>query len=135
VAGRNFGCGSSREHAVWALDNYGFRAVIAPSFADIFHNNCFSNGLLPITLPEETVRDLHGRIAGEEGYTLTINLEEGTVSGSDGFTTPFEIDPFYRYRLLHGLDDIGLTMRHGDAIRAYEAAQPSWKDTRLKETA
>lgn len=126
IAGRNFGCGSSREHAVWALHDYGFRSIIAPSFADIFYNNCLSNGLLPVTLPEEEVSELLKRAQGvsdlpiREGYRLTVDLERCEVTDDHGFRAGFEIDPFIRYRLLNGLDDIGLTLQHEDAIRAYE---------------
>jgi 3-isopropylmalate/(R)-2-methylmalate dehydratase small subunit len=120
IAGRNFGCGSSREHAVWALHDYGIRTIVAPSFADIFYNNCLGNGLLPVTLPDEQVEELMGRAASQEGYRLTVDLEGCEVSDANGFRAPFEIDPFARYRLLNGLDDIGLTLQHGDAIRAYE---------------
>ncbi len=118
---KNFGCGSSREHAVWALENYGFRAILAPSFADIFYNNCFKNGLLPITLAEPVVDALFDAVAAREGYALTIDLEAQTVTTPEGEALGFEIDPFRRYCLLHGLDDIGLTLQHGDEIRAYEA--------------
>ena len=120
VTGRNFGCGSSREHAVWALHDYGIRAIIAPSFADIFFNNCLSNGLLPITLPEEVVASLAERARECPGYRLTIDLESCTISDERGFSMGFEIDDFHRHRLLNGLDDIGLTLQYEDAIRAYE---------------
>ena len=126
VAGKNFGCGSSREHAPWALNQYGFRAVIAPSYADIFYNNCFKNGMLPLTLPEETVSDLLAR-AKAPGYTLTVDLEAQTVSDTQGFSTGFSVDPFRRHLLLNGLDDIGLTLQHADDISAYEAQRPIWK--------
>jgi 3-isopropylmalate/(R)-2-methylmalate dehydratase small subunit len=117
----NFGCGSSREHAPWALNDYGFRAVIAPSFADIFYNNCFKNGLLPIRLSEEQVEELFQRARATEGYQLTIDLERQTVSDDAGLEIKFEVDPFRRECLLKGLDDIGLTLQHADAINAYEA--------------
>lgn len=126
VTGRNFGCGSSREHAPWALMDYGFRAIIAPSFADIFYNNCFQNGLLPVRLPEETVAQLL-RIAEERpGYRLTVDLEAQTVSDDEGFSATFEIDPFRRHCLLHGLDDIGLTLQHEADIAAFEKRRPTW---------
>ncbi|GIW90616.1 MAG: 3-isopropylmalate dehydratase small subunit [Pirellulaceae bacterium] len=119
LARRNFGCGSSREHAVWALENYGFRCVIAPSFADIFYNNCFKNGVLPVTLSEEHVDELFRRAAGRT-YELTVDLEACRVRDDEGFDQPFEIDPFRRHCLLHGLDDIALTLQHEEAIRRYE---------------
>ena len=118
LAGRNFGCGSSREHAVWALDDYGFRAVIAPSFADIFANNALGNGLLPVVLPEEQVNALIQRAA--ERYELTVDLEACEVRDAAGFKATFTVDPFVRHRLLNGLDDIGLTLQHADAIARYE---------------
>jgi 3-isopropylmalate/(R)-2-methylmalate dehydratase small subunit len=120
VAGRNFGCGSSREHAVWALQDFGFRAVIAPSFADIFYGNCLGNGLLPVRLPEEAVAILVRQAAEGEGREITVDLEAQTVIDAEGQPIPFTIDPFHRYRLLNGLDDIGLTLQHEDAISAYE---------------
>jgi 3-isopropylmalate/(R)-2-methylmalate dehydratase small subunit len=122
VTRRNFGCGSSREHAPWALGDYGFRAVIAPSFGDIFFNNCFKNGLLPIVLPESQVDCIFADVAAFPGFKLTIDLEKqvlGTTDGSVAF--PFEVDAFKRHCLLNGLDDIGLTLQHADDIRAYEA--------------
>jgi 3-isopropylmalate/(R)-2-methylmalate dehydratase small subunit len=121
VARRNFGCGSSREHAVWALANYGFRAVIAPSFADIFYNNCFKNGLLPVALDEDSVSEIFGRAASQAGYTLTVDLEACRVFDASGWSRPFDIDAFRRHCLLHALDDIGLTLQHEDKISAYEA--------------
>jgi 3-isopropylmalate/(R)-2-methylmalate dehydratase small subunit len=117
----NFGCGSSREHAPWALDDYGFRCVIAPSFADIFYNNCFKNGLLPITLSDAIVDQLFKEMYATEGYELTIDLAEKLVKTPGGETFAFEVDEFRRHCLLNGLDDIGLTLEHADAIRAYEA--------------
>ncbi|MBS1811127.1 MAG: 3-isopropylmalate dehydratase small subunit [Acidobacteria bacterium] len=117
----NFGCGSSREHAPWALDNYGFRVVIAPSFADIFFNNCFKNGMLPIRLSEEQVEELFQRTKAKEGYQLTVDLEEQTISDNDGLQIKFDVEPFRRECLLDGLDDIGLTLQHEDKITAYEA--------------
>ena len=120
LARRNFGCGSSREHAVWALHDHGIRAIVAPSFADIFFNNCLSNGLLPVVLPEEEVSELFRRCAGVEGYRLTVDLERCLVLDEQGFSGRFSLDPFYRYRLLHGLDDIALTLQYEEAISAYE---------------
>ncbi|MCM2373750.1 3-isopropylmalate dehydratase small subunit [Aporhodopirellula aestuarii] len=121
VARQNFGSGSSREHAVWALDDYGFRAVIAPSFADIFYNNSFKNGLLPIVLSEADVEELFQRAAKGNPYQLTVNLEDQTVSDGEGFERSFEIDPSRRHKLLHGLDDIAETLQHEDKISEYEA--------------
>ncbi len=121
----NFGCGSSREHAVWALTDYGIRAVIAPSFADIFFNNSFKNGLLPITLSENEVEQLFQEEAEGSGYQLQIDLEAQTVTVPEGGSFSFEIDEFRKYRLLNGLDDIGLTLQHEDSIRAYEAHRSS----------
>jgi 3-isopropylmalate/(R)-2-methylmalate dehydratase small subunit len=123
VAGANFGCGSSREHAPWALLDYGIRTILAPSFADIFYNNCFQNGILPVRLPEATVRDLFGRIAaaGAAGYTLTVDLEQARITGPDGFARDFEIDPYRRESLLLGLDEIGRTLQLDETIRTYEA--------------
>lgn len=121
LARENFGCGSSREHAVWALDQFGFRAVIAPSFADIFFNNSFKSGLLPIVLPAETVDRLFKAVAAKPGLELTIDLESKTIRGLGGEVIEFNVDDFRRYCLLHGLDDIGLTLRHADDIRAYES--------------
>ncbi len=126
VTGKNFGCGSSREHAPWALADYGFRAVIAPSYADIFYNNCFKNGMLPVVLPEDTVAHLLER-AKSPGYKITVDLEAQTVSDNDGFSTPFTVDAFRRHCLLNGLDDIGLTLQHEPDITAYEADRPAWK--------
>ena len=123
LARRNFGCGSSREHAPWALENYGFRVLIAPSFADIFYNNCFKNGLLPIRLSEEDVDELFRRCAATSGYTLDANLAERTLSDSQGFVRTIDIDDFRRHCLLNGLDDIGLTLAHEEKIAAYEAAR------------
>ena len=120
VTDKNFGCGSSREHAPWALGEYGFRVIIAPSFADIFANNCFKNGMLPITLTTEQVREIMTRAQQNEGYMLTIDLERQTINDSNGLSILFVVGEFQRYCLLEGLDDIGLTLRHEDAIRAYE---------------
>lgn len=130
VTGRNFGSGSSREHAVWALDDFGIRAVIAPSFADIFYSNCLGNGLLPVQLRDGEVQELLMRTQQEAGYEVTVDLEECRVDDGAGFTAAFSIDPFYRHRLLNGLDDIGLTLHHEDAIQAYESAHVSYQ-TRL----
>jgi 3-isopropylmalate/(R)-2-methylmalate dehydratase small subunit len=121
IAGKNFGCGSSREHAVWALENSGFRAVIAPAFADIFANNCVQNGVLTVVLPEEQVAELARRAGVTRAYQLTIDLERGTVKDDHGFQAEFATDPTVRHRLLHGLDDIGLTLQHEAEIAAYEA--------------
>jgi len=121
LARENFGCGSSREHAVWALTDFGIRAVIAPSFADIFYNNSFKNGLLPVRLDAETVDALFERTQANEGYRLTVDLERQCVIEPGGTEHPFEIDAFRRQCLLEGLDDIGLTLQHADDIRAYEA--------------
>lgn len=121
LARRNFGCGSSREHAPWAIEQFGFRALIAPSFADIFFNNCFKNGLLPIVLPEAQVARLFDEVAAFPGYELTIDLERQVVVKPDGGELAFDVEPFRRHCLLGGLDDIGLTLRHADKIRAYEA--------------
>ncbi|HWP29090.1 MAG TPA: 3-isopropylmalate dehydratase small subunit [Chloroflexota bacterium] len=130
VAGRNFGCGSSREHAPWALHDYGFRAIIAPSFGDIFRNNCYQNGMLPVQLPEATVRELMDRAKARPGCKVTVDLVEQRVTLDDGWTTTFEIDPFRRDCLLQGLDDIGLTLQHEDAIAAFEARRPAWLPAR-----
>ena len=123
VAGDNFGCGSSREHAPWALLDFGIRCVISTSFADIFYNNCFKNGMLPIKLSEEQVEELFQRAAKYKGYQLTADLDSCTLSDEHGFSTSFEVEPFRRHCLLNGLDDIGLTLQHEDKIAAYEAAQ------------
>ncbi|MGH9326474.1 MAG: 3-isopropylmalate dehydratase small subunit [Terriglobia bacterium] len=116
----NFGCGSSREHAPWALADYGIRALVAPSFADIFRNNCFKNGILPVPLPEEKVDELFRRVEPTPGYRLTVDLESQTIADDAGFHAQFQIDPFRRECLLKGLDDIGLTLRFEEAITAYE---------------
>ena len=121
LARQNFGCGSSREHAPWALQQYGFRALIAPSYADIFFNNCFKNGLLPIRLPEDAVAQLFAEVAAFDGYQLTIDLAQQVVKKPDGTALGFEIEPFRKDCLLGGLDDIGLTLRHAEKIRAFEA--------------
>jgi len=120
LARKNFGCGSSREHAPWAIDQYGFRAILAPSFADIFFNNCFKNGLLPIVLPESVIEQLFNEVAAFPGYELTIDLERQVVVRPQGEEMPFDVQPFRKYCLLNGLDDIGLTLRHKDKIAAYD---------------
>ena len=122
LARRNFGCGSSREHAPWAIADYGFRVVIASSFADIFFNNSFKNGILLVRLTEEEIDNLFRRAAEHEGYQLTVDLEAKTITDSYGLVQPFEIDDFRRTRLLNGLDDIALTLQHEDEIAAYEKA-------------
>ena len=127
VGGRNFGCGSSREHAPWALLDYGFRTVVAPSYADIFYNNCFKNGVLPVTLPEAAVAELIARAAASPGYRATVDLEQCEVRDDQGFRAPFTVDAFRRECLLKGLDDVGLTLEHEAAIGAYEAKRPSWR--------
>ncbi|MFZ9497671.1 MAG: 3-isopropylmalate dehydratase small subunit, partial [Polynucleobacter sp.] len=121
LARKNFGCGSSREHAPWALSQFGFRAIIAPSFADIFFNNCFKNGLLPVVLSEQEVDHLFNETKAFSGYQLTIDLERQEVIAPDGRRYSFEVTPFRKYCLLNGLDDIGLTLRHADKIKAFEA--------------
>ncbi|MFN9045214.1 MAG: 3-isopropylmalate dehydratase small subunit [Betaproteobacteria bacterium] len=132
LARQNFGCGSSREHAPWALEQYGFRALIAPSFADIFFNNCFKNGILPIVLPEGVVNQLFDEVAAFPGYRLTVDLPRQVVVKPDGEEIPFEVQAFRKYCLVNGFDDIGLTLRHADKIRAFEAerlAKMPWLDT------
>lgn len=129
LARKNFGCGSSREHAPWALDQFGFRAIIAPSYADIFFNNSFKNGLLPIVLSEAQVNQLFDEALAFAGYTLTIDLERQVVVKPGGEELPFEVQAFRKYCLLNGFDDIGLTLRHADKIKAFEAqrlAQKPW---------
>ena len=124
VAGRNFGCGSSREHAPWALHDYGIRCVIAPSFADIFYNNCLQNGLLPVRLPEETVQRILDKAAQDPGYRISVDLEGQRVwDEAEEIAVEFEMDPARRHALLNGLDDIGQTLQHEDKIGAYEAAR------------
>ena len=120
LARDNFGCGSSREHAPWAIAQYGFRALIAPSFADIFFNNCFKNALLPIVLPAAVVDGLFQEVLATPGYQLTIDLEAQQIRKPDGSAIAFDVQPFRKYCLLGGLDDIGLTLRHADKIKAYE---------------
>jgi 3-isopropylmalate/(R)-2-methylmalate dehydratase small subunit len=122
VTGKNFGCGSSREHAPWALQEYGFQVILAPSFADIFANNCFKNGMLPITLSNEEVSKIMRRAEESKGYELTVDLERQVLEDSDGNCIRFKVGDFQRYCLLEGLDDIGLTLRHEADIRAYEAS-------------
>lgn len=119
----NFGSGSSREHAPWALLDYGFRVILAPSFADIFYNNCFKNGLLPIVLPEEEIDELFVRVAKTPGYKLTVDLEAQTITDDQGLHLTFEVDPYRRDCLLKGLDDIGVTLQYLDKIEAFEAAR------------
>lgn len=126
VAGKNFGCGSSREHAPWALADFGFRAIIAPSFADIFANNCLKNGLLPVVLSESEVAELARRAQEIDDYQITVDLEQREVTDSLGFVATFAIDEFQRQCLLQGLDDIDLTLQDEAAISAYESKRPSW---------
>jgi 3-isopropylmalate/(R)-2-methylmalate dehydratase small subunit len=131
LARENFGCGSSREHAPWAIDQYGFRALIAPSYADIFFNNCFKNGLLPIVLPALDVARLFDEVAAFAGYALTVDLPRQLIVKPDGTELPFDVQPFRKQCLLNGWDDIGLTLRHADKIRAFEAerlARQPWLD-------
>ncbi len=123
VARANFGCGSSREHAPWALLDYGFRSIIAPSFADIFYNNCFKNGMLPIVLPEERIQELFQRTRDNPNYQLLVNLETRTISDDFALTLEFDIDPFRRESLLEGLDDIGLTLQHEAKISEFESSK------------
>ena len=125
IADKNFGCGSSREHAPWALGEYGFRVIIAPSFADIFANNCFKNGMLPIVLGDEQVRGIMRRAQQQPGYQLTIDLERQTIEDEGRISISFTVGEFQRYCLLEGLDDIGLTLRHEEAIKNYEATHAS----------
>jgi 3-isopropylmalate/(R)-2-methylmalate dehydratase small subunit len=126
VAGRNFGCGSSREHAPWALNEYGFRALIAPSFADIFRNNCVQNGMLPVILTDDEVDELMRRAQTKPAYQATVDLVTQTVTDGEGFTASFDVDPFVRERLLNGLDDIGMTLTQDDQIDRFEATRPRW---------
>lgn len=127
LARKNFGCGSSREHAPWALDQYGFRAILAPSFADIFFNNSFKNGLLPIVLPEDTVAQLFDAVHAFPGYELTVDLERQVIVRPQGEDIPFEVNAFRKYCLINGFDDIGLTLRQSDKIRAFEAERLATK--------
>ena len=134
LARGNFGCGSSPEHAPWALDQYGFRAIIAPSYADIFFTNCFKSGLLPIVLPESEISRLFDEVAAFTGYRLTIDLPRQVVVKPDGTELAFDVQPFRKYCLVNGFDDIGLTLRHADKIRSYEAerlAKMPWLANRL----
>ena len=134
IARSNFGCGSSREHAPWALDQYGFRAIIAPSFADIFFTNCFKSGLLPIVLPQDAVARLFDDVNAFVGYRLTVDLPRQVVVKPDGAEIAFDVQPFRKYCLVNGFDDIGLTLRQSDKIRAYEAerlAKMPWLANRL----
>ncbi|TXI13041.1 MAG: 3-isopropylmalate dehydratase small subunit [Polynucleobacter sp.] len=134
LARQNFGCGSSREHAPWALEQYGFRAIIAPSFADIFFNNCYKNGLLPIVLSAQQVDHLFNETFAFNGYQLTIDLEKQQVVAPDGRTYDFDIASFRKYCMINGLDDIGLTLRHADKIKAYESERilkMPWLGTKL----
>ncbi|KVS28686.1 3-isopropylmalate dehydratase small subunit [Burkholderia cepacia] len=134
LARKNFGCGSSREHAPWALQQYGFRAIIAPSFADIFFNNCYKNGLLPIVLTEQQVDHLFNETTAFNGFQLTIDLDAQVVRSGDGREYPFEIAAFRKYCLLNGFDDIGLTLRHADKIRQFESerlVKQPWLNTKL----
>lgn len=121
IARANFGCGSSREHAPWALEDYGFKVIIAPSFADIFYNNCFNNGLLPIKLDNDIMTTLFNNTDAKEGYTLSVNLHNQTITDDDGLMIQFDLDPFYKHKLLNGLDDIGLTLLKEEKISDYEA--------------
>jgi 3-isopropylmalate/(R)-2-methylmalate dehydratase small subunit len=121
LARKNFGCGSSREHAPWAIDQYGFRAILAPSYADIFFNNCFKNGLLPIVLPERVIDHLFAQVTGFVGFELTIDLASQVVLSPDGESYPFEVQAFRKHCLINGLDDIGLTLTHSQKIRDFEA--------------
>ncbi len=136
IAGKNFGCGSSREHAAWALTDFGFLAVIAPSFADIFFSNAGKNGMILVRLPENDVQLLTRRASTIEGHTITINLEQQTVTDSDGYAGYFEVDAFRKYCLLNGLDDIGLTLRHEAALNRFEAAHESefWTTPRAQDS-
>ena len=127
VAGRNFGCGSSREHAAWALLDYGFRVLIAPSFADIFYNNCAKNGILLITAPEDTVDRIVDRARVQPSYRITADLRKNLVTDGAGLEFRFEMDSFRRHSLLNGLDDIGLTLQHAEQIRLYEEANLPWE--------
>jgi 3-isopropylmalate/(R)-2-methylmalate dehydratase small subunit len=126
VSGRNFGCGSSREHAPWALQDYGFKVIVAPSFADIFANNAAQIGLLTVVLPEVRVRQILDTAAAREGYQLTVDLEAQTVTDGFGHTDRFEIDPFKKHCLLQGLDAIALTLRHEAEIDRFESRRPAW---------
>lgn len=137
VAGKNFGCGSSREHAAWALSDYGFRAVIAPTFADIFFSNAGKNGIVLVRLSEEQVEELLKNASTIPGYQLTVSLEDQTVTDNRGFKASFEMDAFRKYCLLEGLDDIGLTLRHADALDSYEKKhdEADWLKAKITEAA
>jgi len=137
IAAKNFGCGSSREHAAWALSDHGFRCVISPSFADIFHSNAGKNGILLVTLPEEQVQTLLDRAAKHEDHQITVSLEDKTVIDNHGFSATFTIDPFRRYCLLEGLDDIGLSLRHESALDKFEQKHDAefWVAPKPRETA
>jgi 3-isopropylmalate/(R)-2-methylmalate dehydratase small subunit len=137
IAERNFGCGSSREHAAWALNQYGFLAVIAPTFADIFFSNAGKNGIILVRLSEEDVQTLLARSTANPNHKITINLEAQTVTDDQGFSAHFDIDPFRKYCLLNGLDDIGLTLRHADALDTFESThdQEFWSTPKLASTA
>lgn len=126
LARTNFGCGSSREHAPWALQDFGFRVIIAPSFADIFYNNCFKNGLLPITLPEDTVDLIFQKAEDKTAYELTVDLEKQLITDSLGMSVPFDIDPYRKELLLKGLDDIGITLQYKEKIASYEEQFPGY---------
>jgi 3-isopropylmalate/(R)-2-methylmalate dehydratase small subunit len=126
LARNNFGCGSSREHAPWALLDYGFRVIIAPSFADIFYNNCFKNGMLPVKLSEETVNELFRRAETKEGYTITVDLERCVVTDEDGFSTSFQVDEYRHHCLINGLDDIDVTLQYEELIARYEEKVPAY---------
>jgi len=132
VAGDNFGCGSSREHAPWALSDYGFKTIIAPSYADIFFNNCFQNGILPVRLPQAAVDDLMARIEAQPGAQVTVDLPSQTVSGPGGFQASFEVDPFRKHCMVNGLDDIGQILQQQDKIEAFETRLPAWRQAALR---
>ncbi len=129
LAGKNFGCGSSREHAPWALLDYGFRTIIAPSFADIFANNCMKNGIVPVVLSEAEVEELFRRTSDGQGYKLTVDLERRVVEDDQGFCASFVIDDFHRHCLMEGLDDIALTQQYEPQIAAYEARRAPWRES------
>jgi 3-isopropylmalate/(R)-2-methylmalate dehydratase small subunit len=135
IAGKNFGCGSSREHAPWSLADFGFRAIIAPSFADIFANNCLKNGLLPVTLDETQVTELMRRAKEIRDYQATVDLERKTVTDVHGFAAEFEIGDFQRHCLLEGLDDIGLTLKHESEITVFENRRPIWVGSNVQKSA
>jgi 3-isopropylmalate/(R)-2-methylmalate dehydratase small subunit len=126
IAGKNFGCGSSREHAPWALEDFGFRVIIAPTFADIFYNNCFKVGILPVALAEEVVAELISKAESTPGYRISADLENQTVSDDSGFETVFDVDAFRKFCLINGLDDIGLSLQHESAISEFEKSRAPW---------